>query len=94
MATRDLSTNDPMLDPITGEVVVIAPGHSFKSVTEKVSRIVLTAHTPVGWFFGFLVAGGIVMLLLTCLTNENNGSHVNTYIIIEVHLQHEIAAGS
>ncbi|HEY1964523.1 MAG TPA: hydrogenase, partial [Acidobacteriaceae bacterium] len=68
MATRDLSTNDPMLDPITGEVVVIAPGHSFKSVTEKISRIVLTAHTPVGWFFGFLVAGGIVMLLLTCLT--------------------------
>jgi len=68
MATRDLSTNDPMLDPITGEVVVIAPGHSFKSVTEKISRIVLTAHTPVGWFFGLLVAGGVVMLLLTCLT--------------------------
>ena len=57
-----------MLDPITGEVVVIAPGHSFKSVTEKISRIVLTAHTPVGWFFGLLVAGGVVMLLLTCLT--------------------------
>jgi Ni/Fe-hydrogenase subunit HybB-like protein len=68
MATRDLSTNDPMLDPITGEVVVIAPGHSFKSVTEKLSRIVLTAHTPVGWFIGFLIAGGIVMVLLTCLT--------------------------
>ena len=57
-----------MLDPITGEVMVIAPGHSFKSVTEKISRIVLTTHTPVGWFLGFLVAGGIVMLLLTCLT--------------------------
>src|ERR1700753_4333532 len=68
MATRDLSTNDPMLDPITGEVVVIAPGHSFKSVTEKISRIVLTAHTPVGWFLGLLVASGVVMLLLTCLT--------------------------
>src|ERR1700758_3385831 len=68
MATRDLSTNDPMLDPITGEVVVIAPGHSFKSVTEKISRIVLTSHTPLGWFFGLLVAGGVVMILLTCLT--------------------------
>src|SRR6201992_1293974 len=68
MATRDLSTNDPMLDPITGEVVVIAPGHSFKSVTEKISRIVLTAHTPVGWFLGLLVVGGVVMLLLTCLS--------------------------
>src|SRR6201995_1986894 len=68
MATRDLSTNDPMLDPITGEVVVIAPGHSFKSVTEKISRIVLTPHTPVGWFLGLLIAGGGVTLLLTCLT--------------------------
>src|ERR1700759_67857 len=68
MATRDLSTNDPMLDPITGEVVGIAPGHSFKSGTEKISRIVLTRHTPLGWFFGLLVAGGVVMILLTCLT--------------------------
>src|SRR5215470_9200829 len=67
MATKE-PINDPMLDPITGEVVVIAPGHSFKSVTEKISRIVLTAHTPVGWFLGFLVAGGVVMILLTCLT--------------------------
>ena len=32
------------------------PGHTFKSVTEKISRIVLTPHTPLGWFFGF--AGG------------------------------------
>src|ERR1700747_2475604 len=68
MATRDLSTNDPRLDPITGEVVVIAPGPVFKSVTEKISRIVLTPHTPVGWFLGLLIAGGGVTLLLTCLT--------------------------
>ena len=53
-----------MLDPITGEVRVIAPGQTFKSVTEKISRIVLTPHTPLGWFLGFLVAGGGVMLLL------------------------------
>src|SRR6202012_2496974 len=45
-----------------------APGHSFKSVTEKISRIVLTAHTPVGWFLGLLIAGGGGTLLLTCLT--------------------------
>src|SRR5579859_2739686 len=68
MATRDLATNDPMLDPITGEVRVIAPGHTLKSVTEKISRIVLTSHTPLGWFFGLLIAGGGVSILLTALT--------------------------
>ncbi len=43
MATKpELPVNDPMLDPKTGEYAVIAPGHTFKSVTEEVSRIVLT----------------------------------------------------
>jgi Ni/Fe-hydrogenase subunit HybB-like protein len=69
MATKpELPVNDPMLDPKTGEYSVIAPGHTFKSVTEEVSRIVLTGHTPLGWFFGFMVAGSIVLMLLTAVT--------------------------
>jgi molybdopterin-containing oxidoreductase family membrane subunit len=68
MATKDAPVNNPMVDPVTGEYRVIAPGHTFKSVTEKVSRIVLTSHTPLGWWFGFLVAGSIVGLLMTALT--------------------------
>ena len=64
MATKNQPINDPMLDPITGEDRVIAPGHTFKSVTEKVSRIVLTSHTPLGWFGGFLLASGAATLLL------------------------------
>lgn len=68
MATKDTRVNDPMLDPVTGEYRVIAPGHTFKSVTEKVSRIVLTTYTPLGWFFGFLVAGGGATLLAVCVT--------------------------
>ena len=40
------------------------PGHTFKSITEKISRIVLTNHTPVGWFLGLLVAGGGIMTAL------------------------------
>ena len=59
MATKDAPVNNPMVDPVTGEYRVIAPGHTFKSVTEEVSRIVLTSHTPLGWWFGFLVAGGL-----------------------------------
>ena len=68
MATKDAPVNNPMVDPVTGEYRVIAPGHTFKSVTEEVSRIVLTSHTPLGWWFGFLVAGGIVGVLMTAVT--------------------------
>jgi hypothetical protein len=50
---------DPMIDPRTGEYAVIAPGHNFKSVTQKISEIVLTSNTPLGWFFGLMVAGAI-----------------------------------
>jgi molybdopterin-containing oxidoreductase family membrane subunit len=68
MATKDAPVNNPMVDPVTGEYRVIAPGHTFKSVTEKVSRIVLTSHTPLGWYFGILLAGSIVGILLTAVT--------------------------
>jgi len=68
MATKDVKVNDPMLDPITGEVRVLAPGHTFKSVTEKISRIVLTAHTPLGWFGGFLLASSVATLVLIAVT--------------------------
>ena len=68
MATKDIKVNDPMLDPITGEVRVLAPGHTFKSVTEKISRIVLTPHTPIGWFAGVLFASGVASLVLIAVT--------------------------
>ena len=68
MATKDAPVNNPMIDPVTEEYRVIAPGHTFKSVTEEVSRIVLTSHTPLGWIFGFMLAGGVVGMLLVALT--------------------------
>ena len=49
-----------MLDPVTGEFRVIAPGHTFKSVTEEDFAHCAHAHTPLGWFAGFLLAGGFV----------------------------------
>jgi molybdopterin-containing oxidoreductase family membrane subunit len=42
---------------------VIAPGHTFESVTEKISSIVLTKRTPIGWFMGFAVAFAFLMLM-------------------------------
>src|ERR1700688_1150909 len=69
MATKpDLPVSDPQLDPKTGEFRVIAPGYTFKSVTDVISRIVLTPHTPMRWFFGFMLASTICLALFTAVT--------------------------
>jgi len=68
MATKDIQTKDPMLDPLTGEFKVLGPGQTFKSVTAKISDIVLTPHTPLGWFGFIAVAGSVAILLLVAVT--------------------------
>jgi Ni/Fe-hydrogenase subunit HybB-like protein len=47
--------------------VVIAPGHTFASVTDKITSIVLTEKTPLWWYAGFLVTGGGATMLLVSL---------------------------
>lgn len=42
---------------------VLAPGHSYGSVTDKISAIVLTEGTRRGWWVGFAIAFTLVMLL-------------------------------
>ena len=42
---------------------VIAPGHTFATVTDKISSITLARRTPVGWWLGFTIAFSITMLL-------------------------------
>ena len=48
---------------------VIAPGHTFDSVTEKISAVVLKKRTPLGWFFGFAIAFALLMLLNLTIGN-------------------------
>jgi Ni/Fe-hydrogenase subunit HybB-like protein len=43
---------------------VIAPGHSFATITDKISSIVLTRPVGYGWLFGFFVSFLIVQMLL------------------------------
>ncbi len=43
---------------------VIAPGHSFATITDKISSIVLTRPTGIGWIFGFFVAFMMTQVLL------------------------------
>ena len=42
---------------------IVRPGHTYASVTDKISVIVLTGSTPLSWFAGFLVAFGLLQLL-------------------------------
>jgi len=56
-----------MIDPLTGEYKVLGPGQTFKSVTAKISDIVLTPHTAMGWFVVFSLAGSVASLLMVAV---------------------------
>ena len=43
---------------------LIGPGHSFRSITDKISGIVLTKATPKSWFAGFVLGFGLLILFL------------------------------
>ena len=63
---------EPMEDPnraVSGGTPVIAPGHTFGTVTDKISSIVLARRTPLWWYAGFGVTMLLTGLLLVSLTN-------------------------
>ncbi|PYR60702.1 MAG: hydrogenase [Acidobacteria bacterium] len=47
---------------------LIAPGHSFASVTDKIAAIVLSGRQPMGWFIGVTIGFAITMVLMGALT--------------------------
>jgi len=47
---------------------LVGPGHTFGTVTDKISSIVLSRKTPVGWFLGFALSFSVLMVLLGTLT--------------------------
>jgi Ni/Fe-hydrogenase subunit HybB-like protein len=47
---------------------IVAPGHSFGSVTEKISSIVLTTKLPRTWYVGFAIAFLLTLGLLYTIT--------------------------
>ncbi len=47
---------------------VIEPGHTFASVTDKISAIVLTKKTPLGWWIGFGISFALLGVLLVSVT--------------------------
>jgi molybdopterin-containing oxidoreductase family membrane subunit len=52
----------------TGTPPVIAPGHTFSTVTDKISAIVLTRRTSIGWWLGFGLAFLLTMWLLVAIS--------------------------
>jgi Ni/Fe-hydrogenase subunit HybB-like protein len=59
-----------------GTPPVIAPGHTFGTVTDKISSIVLTRRTPVWWYVGFgivLMFTGLLLVSLTYLVTTGIG---------------------
>jgi molybdopterin-containing oxidoreductase family membrane subunit len=44
-------------------VPVVAPGHTFSSVTDKISSIVLTQRFGRGWWFGLFISALLVIML-------------------------------
>ncbi len=52
---------------MTTRPTILEPGYTFKSVTDKISSIVLRG-TPRGWYIGFALTFALVMLLLFALS--------------------------
>jgi len=54
MNERHEEIEDPLHAIVgTDKPPVIAPGHTFSTVTDKISSIVLTRKTSLGWYAGF-----------------------------------------
>jgi molybdopterin-containing oxidoreductase family membrane subunit len=47
---------------------VLGPGHTYGSVTDKISSIVLTRPTSRGWLAGFALCFALVMMLMVAVT--------------------------
>ena len=66
MADENRPGNPAVAEP---EAPVIGPGHTYASITDKISSIVLTRNTPRGWLIGFTITFLLTMMLLYSIGN-------------------------
>jgi molybdopterin-containing oxidoreductase family membrane subunit len=61
-----VTDKDESLSPEPGDEApaLIGPGHTFATVTDKISAIVLSRRTPRGWWLGFTAAFLIVLMMI------------------------------
>jgi Ni/Fe-hydrogenase subunit HybB-like protein len=60
------SPKDP--PPSPSRLPVLAPGHTFATVTDRISEIVLSTRTPRHWWIGFAVSFLLFQLMLVSIT--------------------------
>jgi Ni/Fe-hydrogenase subunit HybB-like protein len=63
-------TSDPVETQLTvhdPDGPVVAPGHSYESITEKIGAIVITLRTPRHWWIGAGIAFLVVNMLMTAI---------------------------
>src|SRR5580700_6445174 len=53
---------------VEGETIFVQPGHNFRSVTDKISSIVLSRRTSRGWLSGFALAVAATIMFLGVVT--------------------------
>src|SRR5262245_39140985 len=61
--TRLTSNIEHRTSSVEVDAPLIGPGHTFGTVTDQISAIVQTRATPRGWWIGFGVTFGLVVLL-------------------------------
>jgi molybdopterin-containing oxidoreductase family membrane subunit len=62
-------SSDALPAPPPADAGIIEPGHTFGSVTDKISSIVLRRRTPLGWLLGFAASFALFQLLLYAVVN-------------------------
>jgi Ni/Fe-hydrogenase subunit HybB-like protein len=67
MTTHDQIEPHPQVAKRLERAPTIHPGHTFATITDKISTIVLTKKTPKGWFIGFAIAFLMLMMLLNAI---------------------------
>ncbi|MGH7859740.1 MAG: NrfD/PsrC family molybdoenzyme membrane anchor subunit, partial [Candidatus Binatia bacterium] len=65
MAETTLPEENPLE---SGRPPIIEPGHTFGTVTDHISSVVLT-RPPLGWFVGFVIAFSVLLVLLVSLSH-------------------------
>ncbi|HMK30025.1 MAG TPA: NrfD/PsrC family molybdoenzyme membrane anchor subunit, partial [Terriglobales bacterium] len=53
----------PNIDEMSSRPPVIAPGYTFGTITDKISAIVLTRETPLGWFAAVGLTGMLTLMM-------------------------------
>ncbi len=67
MTTHDQARPHPDAAKRLERTPTIHPGHTFATITDKISTIVLTKKTPKGWIIGFAIAFLMLMMLLNAI---------------------------